>query len=99
MGFRMRKRITVAPGVRVNVSKRGIGASVGGKGGRYSVHSSGRRTVSAGSGVIPGVYYLTRGLHLCRLRASVATSDVLGLRNHATWEDRRRLFATPDQLS
>jgi tetratricopeptide (TPR) repeat protein len=57
MGFRMRKSIKVAPGVRVNVSKRGVGASVGGKGGRYSVHSSGRRTVSAGSGVVPGVYY------------------------------------------
>jgi hypothetical protein len=57
MGFRMRKSIKVAPGVRVNVSKRGVGASVGGKGARYSVHSSGRRTVSAGSGVIPGVYY------------------------------------------
>jgi tetratricopeptide (TPR) repeat protein len=53
----MRKSIKVAPGVRVNVSKRGVGASVGGKGGRYSVHSSGRRTVSAGSGVVPGVYY------------------------------------------
>jgi tetratricopeptide (TPR) repeat protein len=51
----MRKSIKVAPGVRVNVSKRGVGASVGGKG--YSVHSSGRRTVSAGSGVVPGVYY------------------------------------------
>jgi tetratricopeptide (TPR) repeat protein len=57
MGFRMRKSIKVAPGVRVNVSKRGVGASVGGKGGRYSVHSSGRHTVSAGSGVVPGVYY------------------------------------------
>lgn len=56
-GFRMRKSIKIAPGVKLNVSKRGVGASVGGKGGRYSVHSSGRRTVSAGSGVIPGVYY------------------------------------------
>jgi tetratricopeptide (TPR) repeat protein len=57
MGFRMRKSIKVAPGVRVNVSKRGVGASVGGKGARYSVHSSGRKTVSLGSGVVPGVYY------------------------------------------
>jgi tetratricopeptide (TPR) repeat protein len=56
-GFRMRKSIKVAPGVRVNVSKRGVGASVGGKGARYSVHSSGRRTVSAGSGIVAGVYY------------------------------------------
>lgn len=57
MGFRMRKSIKLAPGVRLNVSKSGVGASVGGRGGRYSVHSSGRRTVSAGSGVIPGVSY------------------------------------------
>jgi tetratricopeptide (TPR) repeat protein len=57
MGFRMRKSIKVAPGVRLNVSKSGVGASVGGRGGRYSVHSSGRRTVSAGGGVIPGVSY------------------------------------------
>jgi tetratricopeptide (TPR) repeat protein len=57
MGFRMRKSIRVAPGVRLNVSKRGVGASVGGRGGRYSVHSSGRRTASAGGGVVPGVYY------------------------------------------
>lgn len=53
----MRKSIKVAPGVRLNVSKRGVGASVGGRGARYSVHSSGRRTITAGSGVIPGVYY------------------------------------------
>ncbi len=57
MGFRMRKSIKVMPGVRMNVSRRGVGASVGGTGGRYSVHSSGRRTVSAGGGVVPGVYY------------------------------------------
>jgi tetratricopeptide (TPR) repeat protein len=57
MGFRMRKSIKLAPGVRLNVSKSGVGASVGGRGGRYSVHSSGRRTISAGGGVIPGAYY------------------------------------------
>lgn len=57
MGFRMRKSIKVAPGVRLNVSKTGVGASVGGKGARTSVHSSGRRTTTLGSGVVPGVYY------------------------------------------
>ena len=31
MGFRMRKSIKVAPGVRLNVSKSGVGASVGGR--------------------------------------------------------------------
>ena len=57
MGFRMRKSIKVAPGVRLSVSKSGVGASVGGKGARYSAHSSGRRTVSAGGGIVPGVSY------------------------------------------
>ena len=56
MGFRMRKSIKLAPGVRLNVSKRGVGMSAGVGGARYSVHSSGRRTISARTGV-PGVYY------------------------------------------
>ena len=32
MGFRMRKSIKVAPGVRLSVSKTGVGGSVGGEG-------------------------------------------------------------------
>lgn len=51
MGFRARRSIKVAKGVRLNVSKGGVGVSVGGRGARYSVHSSGRRTTSVG---IPG---------------------------------------------
>jgi tetratricopeptide (TPR) repeat protein len=57
VGFRMRKSMKIAPGVRLSVSKSGVGASVGGKGARYSAHSSGRRTTTVGSGVVPGVYY------------------------------------------
>lgn len=57
MGFRMRKSIKVAPGVRLSVSKSGVGASAGGRGARYSAHSSGRRTTTVGSGVVPGVSY------------------------------------------
>jgi Protein of unknown function (DUF4236) len=56
MGVRIRKSIKVAPGVRLNMSKTGVGASIGAGGMRYSAHSSGRRTVSARTGV-PGVYY------------------------------------------
>jgi len=51
MSIRFRKSIKVAPGVRMSVSKTGVGASVGTRGARYSVHSSGRRTTSLG---IPG---------------------------------------------
>ncbi|HDX9652520.1 TPA: DUF4236 domain-containing protein [Bacillus wiedmannii] len=51
MGFGFRKSFKIAPGVRVNASKRGVGMSVGTKGLRYSVHSSGRSQVTTG---IPG---------------------------------------------
>jgi tetratricopeptide (TPR) repeat protein len=57
MGFRARKSFTIAPGIRLTVSKTGIGASAGVGPARYSVHSSGRRTVSARTG-IPGVTYV-----------------------------------------
>jgi hypothetical protein len=58
MGLRFRKSFKIAPGVRMNVGKKGVGISFGGKGLRYTVHSSGRRTTSAG---IPGsgLYYTT----------------------------------------
>lgn len=51
MGFRYRKSIKVAPGVKVNVGKKSVGVSVGGKGFHTSVNSSGRRTTTAS---IPG---------------------------------------------
>lgn len=49
--FRFRKSIKLAPGVRLSVSKRGLGISGGVRGARVSYHSSGRRTTSVG---IPG---------------------------------------------
>ena len=51
MGFRVHKSLRIAKGLRLNLSKSGIGLSVGVPGARYSVHSSGRRTTSVG---IPG---------------------------------------------
>lgn len=45
MGVRFRRSIRLAPGVRLNVTKTGFGVTAGGKVARYSVHSSGRRTV------------------------------------------------------
>lgn len=61
MGFRYGKSIKLGKGVRLNVSKSGLGMSVGGKGARYTVHSSGRRTTTVG---IPGTgmrYVAARG--------------------------------------
>lgn len=61
MGFRVQKSFRVAKGVRINVSKTGVGMSVGTRGARYSAHSSGRTTRTVG---IPGSglrYQDTRG--------------------------------------
>lgn len=51
MGFRFRKSFKVAPGVKLNIGKKSAGVSVGGKGFRTSVSSSGRKTTSVG---VPG---------------------------------------------
>ena len=51
MAIGFRKSFKVAPGMRINVSHRGVGASVGVKGLRYSVNSRGQRRTTAG---IPG---------------------------------------------
>jgi tetratricopeptide (TPR) repeat protein len=51
MGFRLQKSFRIAKGVRLNLSKTGLGMSVGVPGLRYSVHSSGRETKTVG---IPG---------------------------------------------
>lgn len=58
MGFRLYKSVKLAKGVRLNVSKTGIGMSADIPGFRYSVHSSGRRTRTVG---VPGsgAYYRT----------------------------------------
>ena len=44
MGFRFRKSFKIAPGVRLNVGKKSASISVGGKGFRTSVSTTGRRT-------------------------------------------------------
>lgn len=46
MGFRFRKSFKIAPGVKLNVNKKSIGLSIGGKGGRVSVNSKGKVTKS-----------------------------------------------------
>lgn len=51
MGFRFRKSVKIAPGVRLNVNKKSVGISVGGKGMRHTVNSKGQSTTTVG---IPG---------------------------------------------
>ena len=51
MGFKVRKSIKIAPGVRLNVSSKNIGVSAGVRGARVSVNTNGRVTRTVG---IPG---------------------------------------------
>jgi len=54
MGFRVRKSIQIVPGVRMNISKSGVGYSVGGRGYRVTKRADGRvnRTVGLpGTGI------------------------------------------------
>lgn len=51
MGFRVRKSIKIAPGVRLNVSNKNLGLSAGVRGARVSVNTNGRTTRTLG---IPG---------------------------------------------
>jgi len=44
MGFRLQRRIKIAPGVNLNISKSGLGVSVGPKGAKASIGMSGART-------------------------------------------------------
>ncbi|MEW4938660.1 DUF4236 domain-containing protein, partial [Acinetobacter baumannii] len=45
MGLNFRKSIKIAPGIRVNISKKGLSSvSVGGKGARVNVSKKGTRT-------------------------------------------------------
>ena len=49
--LRFRRSFKIAPGVRVNVGRRGVGVSAGVRGARVSVNSRGTKTTSVG---IPG---------------------------------------------
>ncbi len=51
MGFRFRKTISLLPGVRLNISKSGVSASVGGKGATVNVGKGGRLRGTVG---VPG---------------------------------------------
>ena len=43
MGFRLQRRVTIAPGLTMNISKRGLGMSVGPRGAKISVGPRGTR--------------------------------------------------------
>ena len=48
MGWGFRKTKRIAPGLRLNVGKRSLGLSIGGRGARLSANTRGRRSASLG---------------------------------------------------
>ena len=61
MGFKFRKSVKIAPGVKANIGKKSVGLSFGTKGAHYSVNSNGKETASIG---VPGTgvsYSSSRG--------------------------------------
>jgi len=68
MGFRYRRSLRIMPGVHLNLTKRGVGLTLGGHGVHYSVHSSGRQTTSVHLG--PGLTWMQTS----NLRSSPKTS-------------------------
>jgi uncharacterized protein DUF4236 len=57
MDFFFRKRKKIAPGVRLNISKRGVGRSAGARGARVTANMQGEASVSGGRG---GLHYRKR---------------------------------------
>lgn len=51
MGFRFRRSVKIAPGVKLNFGKKSTSVSFGGKGAHYTISSTGRKTATVG---IPG---------------------------------------------
>lgn len=84
MGLRYRKSFKVAPGVRINVSNKSVGVSVGCKGYRKSVNSSGRVTTTIG---IPGTgisYVDTKNIKKSNKKQNTTTSPSFTETNAAT---------------
>jgi hypothetical protein len=48
MGLRLQRRIKVLPGVRINLSKSGVGFSVGGRGAHIGITAHGQHYTSIG---------------------------------------------------
>ena len=51
MGLRFRQSVRICKGVSINFGKTGTSLSLGTRGARYTIHSSGRRTATIG---LPG---------------------------------------------
>lgn len=76
MGFRFRKSVKVAPGVRLNIGKKSAGVSIGGKVGGVSINS---KTGAAARVSAPGtgVSYTSKVSSKCESRVSSEASATI----------------------
>ena len=88
MGFRARKSIKLAPGVRMTVTPKSVGLSAGPRGARVSANTSGRVTRSVG---IPG----SGVSHVSTLRSGSPTGKSSTPRSHATGGQQSENDAPP----
>lgn len=75
MGFRFRRSVKIAPGVRLNIGKKSVGISMVTRGAHISANSQGRMTASAG---IPGTglsYAETKTIGKERKRSSKSIDE------------------------
>jgi tetratricopeptide (TPR) repeat protein len=95
MGFRLYKSVGLGKGLRLNISKTGIGVSAGIPGLRYSVHSSGRRVRTVG---LPGTgLYYRKDTYAGRRSGSSRTSARAGRAPVVQMYPRAGLFAPKDE--
>jgi tetratricopeptide (TPR) repeat protein len=74
MGYlRIRRSVRIGPGVKLNLNKRSVGLTVGGRGGHYSVNTRGQRTTTVG---LPGtgISYIDRSTSRRRSRPAGGTT-------------------------
>lgn len=83
MGFRVRKSVRLLPGVKLNFSlKRGVSATVGGRGFSHNIGADGRRRTTVGipgSGVSHTTAHRTGGGQLSGLAKAVLGAIVFAV--------------------
>ncbi|EJR51787.1 hypothetical protein IIO_06197 [Bacillus cereus VD115] len=84
MGFKFRKSIKVAPGVKINLSRSGVGVSAGVKGARVSTGPSGTRITTSVPGT--GLSYEKRLSSKKGNNSQVNQDDHHQINNHQVFE-------------
>lgn len=89
MGLRFRKSIKIAPGLKINLNKDSVSATVGKRGAHYTINSKGKRTASVG---IPGTglsYTSTSGGSSGKSKSSHNSANARTSNNTPSGDDKK----------